>query len=276
MKVKVFDCFTFFNELDLLEFRLQYLDSSVDYFIISESNLTFSGKSKPYNFKDNAHRFDKWKHKIIYLPIEQSTEGLSFEDVKTYTPTNGPWMLESQQRYALSYASNMMADTDLVMLGDIDEIPDPKVIERYSNITHHMESPISLSMLFHYYYMNCQNEGFERWWNGTVLSTGAMFKEFNPQGLRDDRNHFFRETEAGWHFSYLGGVEKIRQKIQSFSHTEFNTPDITSDENIIKAMEEGLDVLKRPGVSYKFYPLDYYPDDLKILMEQYPQFIKLI
>lgn len=274
MKAKVFDCFTIFNELDLLEFRLEYLDAHVDYFIICESNKTFSGKDKPYNLQDNMARFSKWKNKIIYLSIEQSTEGLSFEDVTTYTPTNGPWMLESQQRYALSYANTMISDGDLVMIGDIDEIPDPKVIERYSNIAHHMESPISLSMLFHYYYMNCQNEGFERWWNGTVLSTGAMFKDINPQGLRDGRNHFPRETEGGWHFSYLGGVEKIRQKIQSFSHTEFNRPDITSDENIINAMENGVDVLKRPGVSYKFYPLDYYPEDLSEMMKRYPQFIK--
>ena len=276
MKVKVFDCFTFFNELDLLEFRLEYLNNHVDYFIICESNKTFSGNSKPYNLQENMARFSKWKNKIIYLSIEQSTEGLSFEDVKTYTPTNGPWMLESQQRYALSYANTMISDDDLVMLGDIDEIPDPKVIDHYKGLTHLIESPVPLSMLFHYYYMNCQNEGFERWWNGTVLSTGTMFKEINPQGLRDRRNHYPNQSEGGWHFSYLGGVEKIRQKIQSFSHTEFNRPDITSDENIIAAMEKGLDVLKRPGVSYKFYPLDYYPEDLASMMQKYPQFIKQI
>lgn len=276
MKPKVFDCFTFFNELDLLEFRLQYLDSVVDYFVISESNLTFSGKTKPYNFKDNADRFKKWEHKIIYFPIIQTTEGLTFKEVDAYTPTNGPWMLESQQRYALAYAYEHIADNDLVLMGDIDEIPNPEVIKRYSDRIQSLETPTALSMLFHYYYMNCQNEGFERWWNGTVVCTGAMFRKFNPQGLRDGRNLFFRETEGGWHFSYLGGVEKIRQKIQSFSHTEFNRPDIISDENIVSAMENGLDVLKRPNVSYKFYPLDYYPDDLRILMEQYPQFIKAV
>ena len=274
MKVKVFDCFTFFNELDLLEFRLKYLDPYVDYFIICESNITFSGNSKPYNLKENMDRFSKWKHKMIYLPIEQSTEGLVFEKITTHTPTNGPWMIESQQRYALSYANNMISDTDLVILGDIDEIPNGKVIERYTNISHHMETPISLSMLFHYCYMNLQNEGFERWWNGTILSTGAMFKEINPQALRDDRNHFPREAEAGWHFSYLGGLDKIRTKIQSFSHTEFNRPDITSDENIIAAMEEGKDILNRSNIFYKLYPLDYYPEDLRALMLEYPQFIK--
>ncbi len=276
MKPKVFDCFTFFNELDLLEFRMQYLDSVVDYFVISESNLTFSGKNKPYNLKENAHRFDKWKDKIIYLPIHQSTEGLSFDDVKTYTPTNGPWMLESQQRYALSYVNDKIMDSDLVLLGDIDEIPDPKVIDRYTASIRKLETPTALSMLFHYYYMICQNEGYERWWNGTVVCTGEMFKKFNPQGLRDGRNHFFRDTEAGWHYSYLGGVEKIRQKIQSFSHTEFNRPDIVSEENIVAAMENGLDVLKRPNVSYKFYPLEYYPEPLRELMLLYPQFIKQI
>ena len=101
-----------------------------------------------------------------------------------------------------------------------------------------------------------------------------MFKEINPQALRDDRNHFPREAEAGWHFSYLGGIDKIRTKIESFSHTEFNRPDITSDENIIAAMEEGKDILNRPNIFYKTYPLDYYPEDLRALMQEYPQFIK--
>lgn len=36
----IYDCFTFFNEIELLEWRLKLLDEVVDYFVIVESNMT--------------------------------------------------------------------------------------------------------------------------------------------------------------------------------------------------------------------------------------------
>ena len=276
--MKIFDCFTFFSELDLLEFRLRLLDDSVDYFVIAESDFTHSGKPKPFIFDDNIERFSKWKNKIIYLPLNQSIEGLSFDKVTSYTPTNGPWILEQQQRFALSYINSMVDDGDLVILGDLDEIPDPLVLDslRVTVNASQLPQPVVCSQLFHYYYMNCQNEGFERLWNGSVIANGKQFKGYDPQGLRNNRNSFPKIKEGGWHFSYLGGIEKIRTKIESFAHSEFNRPDITSDENIIKSLETGKDIFNRPGVSYKLYPLDYYPDNLKDLMKEYPIFVREI
>ena len=274
--MRIIDCITFFEELDLLEFRLKYLDSIIDYMIIVESDHTFSGKHKPYNIADNWDRFSRWKNKIIYLQINQTTEGLSFEDVKSYTPTNGPWILEQQQRTSLLHGSNMIADNDIVLLGDIDELPDIQLLKEIKESNINYDTPVSLSQLFHYYYMNCQNTGFERWWNGTVLSTGIQFKSIGPQVLRDNRNHYPRFNNAGWHFSFLNGPEKIKNKIQAFSHTEFNRPDITSDENIQRAIEKGEDIFNRPGVTYEFFNIDQYPEDLRMLMLDYPQFIKAI
>lgn len=268
----IFDCFTFFNELDLLEFRLKLLDSTVDKFVICESNITFSGKPKPYYFEENMARYDKWMHKIIYLPIEQTTEGIEFRQVTSYSPDNGPFLLEHQQRNSLSYANEYIEDNDLVLIGDLDEIPDPNSIKAISKIG--VTSPISLSMLFHYYYMNCQVLGYDRIWSGTIACPGDYFKNTTPQYLRDNRNHLPKLPASGWHFSYLGGVEKVKTKIQSFAHTEFNRPDITSEDNISKAIENGTDVFNRPGVSYKLVGLEEYPDFLKDLMIQYPQFVK--
>ena len=69
--MKVIDCFTFFNELDLLEFRLKFLDQHVDMFVVAESNLTHSGKPKPYYFEENKKRFDHWMHKKRGLGTQQ-------------------------------------------------------------------------------------------------------------------------------------------------------------------------------------------------------------
>ena len=46
------DAFTYFNEKELVELRLKYLDPIVDYFVVVESNVTFTGKSKKWNFPD--------------------------------------------------------------------------------------------------------------------------------------------------------------------------------------------------------------------------------
>jgi beta-1,4-mannosyl-glycoprotein beta-1,4-N-acetylglucosaminyltransferase len=275
--ITVFDCFTFFNELDLLEFRLTLLDPYVDKFVICESNYTHSGKTKPYHFNDNKDRFKKWEHKILYIPIEQSIDGLSFDAVKSYTPTNGSWILENQQRLALAYAADVIKDNDIVLVGDLDEIPNPEAVFSLRSgeiINNDSTQVLSLSLLFHYYYMNCQMEGYDRIWNGTVACTGKYYKKSNAQSLRDNRNHFARLPNAGWHFSYLGGLEKIKTKIESFAHTEFNREDIKADENILEALEKGVDIFKRHGISYKFVSLDEYPDYLKALMLNYPQFIK--
>lgn len=275
--IKVFDCFTFFNELDLLEFRLKLLDNYVDTFVICESNYTHSGKLKPYYFHENKERYKKWEHKIVYLPLEQSIEDLKFNQVNYYTPTDGSWILENQQRMSLSYCAEMVGDSDVVLLGDLDEIPNPEavfVLRSGGMLNPAVHSAVSLSMLFHYYYMNCQMEGYDRNWNGTVACTGKYFKEKGPQRLRDDRNHLPVLPSAGWHFSYLGGLEKIRTKIESFAHTEFNRDDIKSDENILEAIQNGIDIFRRQGISYRFVSVDSYPDYLKSLMLEYPQFIK--
>ena len=78
--MKVFDCFTFFNELDLLELRLKLLDEVVDHFVIAESNLTHAGREKPYHFEAAKERFVQWQHKIIYIPVQQTIQGLIFND----------------------------------------------------------------------------------------------------------------------------------------------------------------------------------------------------
>lgn len=269
--MKVFDCFTFFNELDLLEFRLKLLNKQVDYFVISESNLTHSGQSKPYYFREAKERFKPWQHKIIYIPVEQTAEGLVFEEEKKYNPGSAAWKLENGQRNALKGYNSYMADEDLVLLSDLDEIPDPVLLKDLKP----GNGPVALSLLFHYYFLNCQSVENERWWNGTIASTGKQFKEITPQGLRDKRNDYMSIKKAGWHFSYLGGPEKIKLKIRSFAHTEFDKEEFFNDKNIMGAMEEGKDIFKRPGVSYHFVSLYYYPGYLRKIMLQYPHLLHL-
>lgn len=72
--MKIYDCFPFFCELDLLEIRLNILDPYVDYFVIRESNLGFAGNSKKYFFEENKNLFEKFLHKIIYIKVDNNPD----------------------------------------------------------------------------------------------------------------------------------------------------------------------------------------------------------
>ena len=65
----IVDSFIFFNEFDILEGRLEYLYDHVDYFVIVESNLTFSGNTKPLYFMNNMSRYKKYLDKVLYFPF---------------------------------------------------------------------------------------------------------------------------------------------------------------------------------------------------------------
>ncbi|MBL0055024.1 MAG: hypothetical protein IPP31_02320 [Chitinophagaceae bacterium] len=268
--MKIFDCFTFFNELDLLEFRLRFLDPFVDHFVIAESNLTFNGKTKPYYFQEARDRFKSWDHKIIHIPVAQQTTCLKLENEKKYNPNSSSFKLEKDQRNALMGACHQMEDHDLVLMGDLDEIPDPRLFNRIRKA----DTPLAFSMLFHYYFMNCQGIGSCRWWNGTIASTARQFREITPQGLRDKRDIYPTQVYGGWHFSFLGNPEQISQKIRSYSHTEYNYREFFDEEHIRKSILKGEDVLKREGMKFKLMPLSYYPEKLQRLMKTFPGFVQ--
>ena len=69
----IYDCFTFFNELDILEIRLNTLYDTVDYFVIAEANKTHTGKEKDYVFEKNQARFSNFLDKIIYIKVDDFT-----------------------------------------------------------------------------------------------------------------------------------------------------------------------------------------------------------
>ncbi|WP_395050077.1 hypothetical protein [Flavobacterium sp.] len=123
---KLIDCFTFFNELDLLEIRLKYLYDVVDYFVIVEADTSFNGKAKQMVFKDNMDRFKPFMGKIIYVPINMKY----FENKNRVA-----WEREEYQRNCIQKGIEILnlKDTDLVLISDIDEIPSKDILLNLKN-----------------------------------------------------------------------------------------------------------------------------------------------
>ena len=67
--MKIYDCFIFYNELDLLELRLTELSDYVDHFVLVEADQTHQSKPKPFIFEENRERYSKWLDKIIHIKV---------------------------------------------------------------------------------------------------------------------------------------------------------------------------------------------------------------
>ena len=136
--MKKIDCFPFFNELDLLEMRLEITSPYVDYWVISESEKTFSGIDKPMYLKENIDtRFSKFKDRIFI--VEYSCQD------------GNPWGNEHMSRNILGeFVKQKFDSKDIMILSDCDEIPD------YRKVDFNVELPAIIETLGYYYYINCK------------------------------------------------------------------------------------------------------------------------
>ena len=138
--MKIYDCFSYWDEDLLLDLRLNILDDFVDYFVIVEGNKTWQNNSKKLKF--NKDNFSKFKDKIIYIPVEDMPDG------------DNPYIRENYQRNAISRGLNHASDDDYIIISDLDEIPNPKKIQSFNK---NMKFAVFKQMHF-YYKINLQSQ----------------------------------------------------------------------------------------------------------------------
>ena len=244
----IYDCFIFNNEVELLELRLNILDPYVDKFVLTEGDTTFSGSPKESVYLQNKERFAKWEDKIIHNFIE-------IPDLPT------TWDREIYSRNS-PVSLGVFGDNDLILSSDLDEIPNPEILEAVdewvSDDTH-----FTFQQRRYVYFIN----NFETdVWFGTRACTGKYLKNTTIDQIRENTE---REeqltgsiiTNGGWHFTFCGGEEMIKTKIESFSHTEHNTPKVI--ESITDRIKSNKDPLLRDWYYYQVVEID----------DSYPQYI---
>jgi beta-1,4-mannosyl-glycoprotein beta-1,4-N-acetylglucosaminyltransferase len=234
----ILDCFTFFNELDLLEGRLEYLYDSVDYFILVESNLTHSGKSKPMYFIENIARYKKYQDKILYFPFVTTPEEYDFSRLPTWERDyeSGSWKMENAQRNHITKALELFKDDAVVMISDLDEIPHKGCIDIAKNSfkTHWPILAIEQTLF---------SSNFTRkmigTWHGTVITTNEYAQTVGAQGCREVKYSIPVINNGGWHLTFWGSVQDIQTKIDSFSHQELNTDFYKDPERLKEKIANG-------------------------------------
>lgn len=268
--MKIIDACPFFNEIELLKIRLELLYDYVDGFCICESNLTHPGDPKPYYFEERQAEFAPWMDKITYLKFQPDITGLDFSKKdQTFNPNSPAWQLERAQRNAIAQFCEQFDDVDVFIVSDLDELVNPEVVEAIRSGAIQVDKA-RLEMQMHYYYLNCKGVGSENkyWHQGFVANVGAIKQ--TPGGLSHLRVHEPMPVihNGGWHFSYLGGAERVSQKINAAAHSETNRPEINNLVHLKQCVELGIDHLHRPGYEYAFLPVDVYPQRLASLMRQ--------
>ena len=117
----IIDCFPFFNELDILKLRLAVLDPLVNRFVIEESAETFSGEERELLFEKHRAMFEKYLPKITYIPVTERLAGATTHERDYF------------QKNHLIQGLEDVTDEDILIFGDLDEIPDPDILRRIAD-----------------------------------------------------------------------------------------------------------------------------------------------
>lgn len=244
----IYDCFVFYDELDLLEIRLNVLDSVVDRFVLVEATETFGKAPKKLFYKENQERFKKFQDRIIHVVVDDFPRW----NWKKLRPTKN-WDLEDFQRNALKRGLVDCQPDDIIIFSDIDEIPRPEKVVEYKNTpgikTFYQE--------LYYYYLNYlvvdhtePNEFYKGYkpWHGSVMATYNYFKK-SPNDMRTYRSKKDAEhtmvMDGGWHYSFMGGTDMILKKMKAYAHTEYMTPDMFSPSWVENQVKTGQDIFRR-------------------------------
>lgn len=281
---RIIDCFTFYNELKMLSFRLKELNDIVDYFVLAEATLTHSGQPKELIYQNNKHLFEEYNHKIIHIVVD---------DMPTSTEHMAQaWDREYHQRDCLIRGVEQLniKDTDIVLVSDCDEIPKPELLEQikihglnifsdeknlkfaFGNIDpvegDYNKDIVGFRQEFFYYNLECKHAGI--WWQSRAM-TYAKLKEI---GSANTARRFYPISNeyyenAGWHFSYFGGTDQIINKIKNFAHQEYNSEEYLVKEKIEEYIKNNKDLYGRDFINLIYCPIESnsnLPKNYKMLL----------
>lgn len=238
----IVDAFPFFDELDILEARLRYLNDTVDYFVIVEADTTHSGTPKPLNFAQNLQAFRPFADKILYVPVTYDEVSLATRKNVPDTPRvpdyeTASWDREVFQRNQMMRVLKLFPEDTTVICSDVDEIPSKIGIQSASRFLPMLPKFPAVTLVQDQFTYNLQWREQEKW-KGPVVTTKAWLDQYTPVNTR--KNHLFTPIQnGGWHLTYWGGVFRINHKLNAFAHQEFNISDVNNLQHIGECIRDG-------------------------------------
>ena len=297
--MKIFDCFMYMNEDVVLDLRLNYLNEYVDYFVIVESTYFHNGKKKKLNF--DFKKFKYFKEKIIYVVLNEEPN-----DIETINETDSEKIKNSKhilngmrrdyfQRNFIQKGLEACKENDIVLISDIDEIPN---LENFNKYSIKNEIVFFKQKMFYYKFDLCSKDIS---WYGTRGCRKKILK--NPQWLRNLKSKYYSYlrldtffyknkvrcakfiNDGGWHFSYLNSPEQIENKLKNYAHYwEYNISKLQINEirdkikKKISIYDLKVDMKKskfKSGQKLEHVELDALPKYLKNNITKYKPWLDL-
>ena len=283
--MKIFDCTNYFNEDLMYGLRLEILDKYVDKFVVAESTYTHSGQPKKLHFDIN--RYQKFKHKIHYIIVEEEPSELIKLDGLTYNQAQAMKRVNSLKRIKQQYDVLVNGivdanDDDLIILSDCDEIPD---LENIKNTK--LKKIMIFKQLLFYYKFDLHHNAMT--WYGSKACLKKDLLTFN--WLRNIKNKrykpwrldtFFSKNKytsvnilenGGWHFTNIKSPKDIVMKLSNFGeHNEFEMSDIDTAK-MTKLVNDKKVYFNHTADKNDMNKYDYGHQLVKIDKEQLPNFL---
>ena len=269
--MKIFDCVMYWDEDMLLDLRFNILNDFVDYFVIVEGNKTWQNNSKEFIF--DIKKFKKFEKKIIYVKGTDMPDG------------ENPWVRENFQRNCIERGLENSKKEDLIIISDLDEIPNPKMIKIFD-----IKKKYAVFKQNHYYYkLNLQAQK-KPFWLGSRICVKQFLK--SPQWLRElkfKKRPFWRIDKlrlnnildnGGWHFCNLKTPKELLHKYKNLCETndkfvfkESISEEFLDEKKISDKIKFGLDIIGRDEV-FKFVEINQsFPEYLIKNQDKYSSWI---
>jgi len=261
----IYDCFIFNDELDLLELRLMETYDLVDWFVLVEAPINWQLNDKPLYFKDNASRYARWLPKIRHIVARDLPQG--------------PFpVTESAQRRRLEEGLYDAEQHDTIVVSDADEIMSRSALHQLRK-----QPPldmVAMKQLLYYYWVDCrQNQP----WYGPVAAPRCEVPKLDAHDLRGRRKSIPEIEAGGWHFSWLGSVERIQYKfschtIKEDSQGSIDPTGLDDPEHIQYCLDTGADLFLRedPDAQKRFVPITPgkgHPKSITEWLGKYPEYM---
>ena len=290
--MSVYDCFTFYNEFELLELRLRALWDVVDCFVIVEANRKHNGESKNFLLRELYESSPKIR--CVSVDLSNVPYGGA-----------GDWSIEITQRNAIAYGLEDAQPDDLILIGDADEIIAPDVFRRLRENQIELFAPtvvpvtiadksvtcpawltvpatefleygaIVMDQKFHYYYFDWVSKAT---WQGTILTKRKNLT--TPQALRNLHDVLPRVDNGGYHFSYMGGADRVIDKMTSIvdgnQYVVHSGGKFIDRRHVEESLSRGTDLYGRTHLP-ELVPFDAHKIALphaEEFLRKYPNFLR--
>lgn len=251
-KPLLIDTFLFYNELDLLKARLEYLGNHVDYFVIAEASIDFSGKEKGFLLNDAIIAKLPYAEKIIFHREQINLHSLPWiiKRLRYHKRiTRLLWKIQDAQRNALLKPLKHFNPADIIIFSDLDEFPNEKALHQAVEVLSKFDAKenlrcLSCDQLFFYY--NIKNAAPNDQFYGSIFTNLGTLRKLKPHKLRSQKENLEHISNGGWHFSYFMNEDKILNKINAISDVEnLSEYKKISREEIQQKIISGKDIYDR-------------------------------